>query len=238
MPPEWFTLTDAMRDRGRVLASRTMERLTGHRVGVCPVTIRPCRVHTGNCEFDAGSLTGVGVVNWAGQWTNQGCSRGCAYRCELPLPAPVGRVDQVKVNGLVLDPGEYRVDDGYLLTWTGDGECPFPFGQNIAAPDDQPGTMSVTYVNAHLPGPDGVAAAAVLALEYALACSGRKCRLPDGVTTIVRQGISMTLTPGSFPDGKTGIREVDAYLGVWNPYGLLTASQVWSPDLTTNRVVG
>jgi len=47
----------------------------------------------------------------------------------------------------------------------------------------------------------------------------------------------MELSTGMFPDGTTGIKEVDAYLMQWNPYGLRTRPEVYSPDLPRQHAV-
>jgi hypothetical protein len=232
LPADWNTLPEPMRARGQQLASRTMEWLTAGQVGMCPVTIRPTpRAPRCAPAYDAMNIhgSGSGVVNWNGEWLNCGCG-GAHSLCEVDLPAPVGRIDSVKVGATVLSADDYEIQDGHYLVWTGTGDCPFPRGNTEV--------LEVTYVNAYLPEPDGLSAYATLAYEFAKACAGKQCRLPSGVTNIVRQGISMNITPGSFPNGKTGINDVDAYLGQWNPHGLLIPSQVWSPDLPTHRVIG
>jgi hypothetical protein len=239
LPPEWETLPDGIKERARALASRTMERLTGQRVGICPVTVRPCRRgHAHGCPSAYMPENPMHPVNWAGTWRNAHCgSYGCATACEVVLPAPVGQVDEVKVNGVVLDESDYEIQDGHILVWKGAGDCPFPFSQPLSKGTDEDGTMSVTYVNAHLPDEAGLMAMAQLAVEYGLACMGKGCRLPTGVTVVARQGITMTITPGSFPNGTTGIPEVDAYIMLWNPRGLRETPMVYSPDVQSHRVV-
>ena len=77
----------------------------------------------------------------------------------------------------------------------------------------------------------------MLAYEYAQACAGNKCRLPNNVTSLTRQGVSMEIATGAFPGGFTGIREVDAFIAIWNPSGRREQPRVWSPDIHTPRVV-
>jgi hypothetical protein len=55
---------------------------------------------------------------------------------------------------------------------------------------------------------------------------------------VARQGVAYDIVSGSFPGGFTGIREVDAFIGLWNPRGLVSDSRVWSPDLSRPRVMG
>ena len=58
-----------------------------------------------------------------------------------------------------------------------------------------------------------------------------KCRLPRGVTEISRQGVSMTIEGELFPNGQTGIPEVDAFIFLWNPFNMKTRPRVYSPDM-------
>jgi len=243
---EWEALDSETKARAQSLASATLHRLSGYRVGGCPVTVRPCKP---NCASGftmpswamMGGAWGLGFrpLNWNGVWVNScGCRTdcGCTALCDLTLPAPVGVVYEVKLNGTVLDPTQYRVD-GTDLVFVGGGECPWPVCQDLDKPDTEDGTFSVTFLNSYPPDQAAAYACAVLAMEFAKACAGLSCRLPPGVTTVARQGLTFTIPTGSFPDGLTGIREVDAWLALWNPDGIRQAPKVWSPDIRTPRVV-
>lgn len=234
---QWDTLDQTVRDRALALASSSLRRLTGYRVGNCPITIRPIP-SKGACfvPYDGPSSAFNPGINVAGNWMNN--CRWCPtdLGCAVSLPAPVGRVDTVKIDGLVIDPTDYAVI-GNELVWMGGGECPFTGTQDLTLPDTEVGTWSVTYLNAYPVDSNGAYAAGVLAMEFALACTNDdNCRLPDNVTSIVRQGIAMEIRPGMFPDGMTGIREVDAYIALWNPRGQVP-SQVYSPDLPKHAIV-
>jgi hypothetical protein len=247
----WDDLDPSVQERSVAFASATLRRLTGYRVGGCPITVRPC---TRSCGFGYPSYYdmlgpgGVGLsgfwphTNAAGLWVNScGCATDCAcdVLCEVALPPPVGRVDEVKLNGGIVVADQYRVD-GHMLVWVGDqsGSCPWPACQDMTAADDQPDTFSVTYLNSYPVDTLGAYAAGVLAAEFAKACTGQRCRLPAGVTSISRQGVSMEIATGAFPGGVTGIREVDSYIALWNPAALRQQTQVWSPDLPRVRVPG
>lgn len=172
-------------------------------------------------------------------WVNScGCSTECSCTslCTVTLPAPVGTIYEVRVDGVAVPPTNYRVD-GSTLVWTGAEECPWPSCQDLSLPDTEPGTFSVTYLNSYPVDQLGAYACAVLAMEYARACEGNACRLPDGITAVVRQGVSFEVTTGAFPGGMTGIREVDSYIAIWNPDGLQRAPSVWTPDLPTARII-
>jgi hypothetical protein len=236
---DWEALDPATKARSAALASQTLHRLTGYRVGGCPITVRPC---TKGCIDAFVPYYGGGGfhpgVNTQGNWVNGcGCTHGCSCTamCEVALPGPVGEVYEVKVGWTVVPPTDYRVD-GSRLVWVGAGDCPWPACQDMTK-NDGPGTFTVTYLNSYPVDQVGAYACAVLAMEFASACVGEACRLPPGVVSVVRQGVSFQITTGVFPDGFTGIREVDAYLGLWNPDGIRQAPSVWSPDQVQARVV-
>lgn len=237
----WATLDVAIRERAIALASATLRRLTGYRVGGCPVIVRPCKPPNFGMDYYGYSAALYRpFVNGSGAWVNScACSSpcGCTSVCQVSLPAPVGQIYEVKVDGSVVSQGNYRLD-GNLLVYTGTGDCPWPATQNLSRPDTEAGTFSVTYLNSYPVDAAGSYAAAVLAEEFAQACLGNSCRLPSGVTTIIRQGITMEVTSGVFPNGMTGIREVDTYIALWNPGGLRQQSTVWSPDLRAPRTTG
>lgn len=240
---EWAALDEAVQNRAVALASSTLYRLTGYRVGGCPITVRPCKA---GCAGGARSYYSYGSYGWmnphiglSGTWINScGCNTDCSCvtLCEVVLPSPVGTVIEVAVDGLVVNPSDYRVD-GNRLVWVGTDECPWPACQDLSLPDTEPGTFSVTYLNSYPIDALGAYAAGVLAWEYAQACVGNRCRLPASVTSISRQGVSFDIATGAFPNGMTGIREVDAFIAIWNPDTLRQQTRVWSPDLMPPRVI-
>lgn len=234
----WSSYSPEVQNRALALASATLSRLTGGRVGVCPIKVRPS-VEKGMCwsspnylDFAYGAQ--FTPLNWGGQWMN--CLPCAPDSKELHLPGPVGRVDEVKVDGEVLDPSSYTVVENSLI-WMGEGEAPWPRTQDMSKPDTEPGTFSVTYLNAYPVDAIGAYAVGLLALEFAKSCTSGKCRLPSNVTNIVRQGVSMQIITGAFPGGLTGIREVDAYVALWNPGKLVAAPTVWTPDMARARRV-
>ena len=195
----------------------------------------------------AGAL-GAQVGPWwahieQGQWVNTTCgcvSSGCScsYVPEVLLPA-AGVVYEVRLDGAVLAPSAWRVDDGFRLVRTDGGD--WPKCQDMAADEDSPGSFVVYWKEGS--APDGLVAwaAGLLAIEYARACMGLDCGLPDGVTSVTRQGVSWEIATSIFDEGLTGIREVDAVVRIYNPYGLRTPPRVWTPQtrsrITTQRGV-
>ena len=240
---EWSALDPSVQERAILLASATLHRLTGYRVGGCPVTVRPCKAGCAEGYPSYYALTGQWMsphIGVNGSWINScGCtgSCSCVALCEVELPAPVSDVYEVAVDGIVVPAEDYRVD-GNRLVWIGSDECPWPVCQDLSKPDTEPGTFSVTYLNGYPVDAIGAYAAGIMSLEFARACTGsNKCRFPATVTAVSRQGVSFEIVSGSFPDGFTGIREVDAFIALWNPTPIRQQTQVWSPDLRQPRVM-
>jgi hypothetical protein len=227
---EWEAAEEAVKERALALASATLHRLTGKRVTACPVTVRPSS--SGRCFVPVYDHYGTGPfqpgMDVAGQWVNN-CGPLCADPfTSVRLPRPVGRIIEVKVDGAVIPATDYRLFEGNRLAYIGTGEG-WPIFQNVLLPDTEPDTFSVTYINGFEPDSLAAYAAGLLANEFAKACTGKKCRLPSGVTTIVRQGVSMEIASGLFPNGTTGIREVDAFIALWNPRGQHQPTTILTP---------
>jgi hypothetical protein len=154
----------------------------------------------------------------------------------------VWEILEVKIDGVVLDPSEYRLDEYRWITRLADASGNpqmWPSCQRLDLEDTEPGTWSVTY-NSGQPAPTaGVLAAAELACQIYLACNAAtvgQCMLPSGVTKITRQGVTIERAPfvsWAFKDGAwgTGLSLVDAFLGSFNPGGLVRRPSVWTPDL-------
>jgi hypothetical protein len=240
---EWAALDPATQYRSLALASATLRRLTAYRVGGCPVTARPCKR---SCAADYGRFS-YGVefgwswtpfVNLEGNWVNAcGCTLDCSCGplCSIDLPGPVTEIVSVDIGGVDYT-SQVKVLSNSLI-FVGTGDCPFPTCQDLSAAPGQPNTFTVTYHNTYRPDGLGAYAAGVLAMEFAKSCTGKKCRLPRGTTAVVRQGVSIEVAAGSFPDGLTGIEEVDAFIGLWRPADAPTRpSRIWSPGTKFPRI--
>lgn len=229
---DWESTDEAVKERSLALASATLHRLTGYRVTNCPITVRPysstaCFVPASDPWWRAYGPFNPGV-DVTGQWVNN-CGPMCSNpRVSIRLPRPVGRIDSVKVDGVLVAPANYRLMDGNMLVYTGAGDG-WPLTQDVSAPDTEAGTFSVTYINGYPPDALAAYAAGLLANEFAKACTGKNCKLPKGVTSIVRQGVTMEVASGSFPNGETGIREVDGFIALWNPNKQVRPTTVWFP---------
>jgi len=230
---EWDDLAPDLQERATDLAWSTLRTLTGGRVGNCPVVVRPCLGPPCNACSSWWSNTpwiGVGIVD--GNWVNCACGSpkcSCEPLCEVIVAGPVAAVVAVVIDGVEQQLGDYRVVNGNRIVRT-DGAC-FPSCQNMNARLDEVGSVGIYYLPGIIPDAAGLWAAGVLACEFSKACTGGKCRLPASVTSIARQGLTMTMSQGMFADGLTGIREVDAYIVSVNPNGLRIPPTVWSPDV-------
>lgn len=236
---KWETYTEEQQARALMLATSSLQMLTYNRVGTCPITIRPCP--TGNpCDcftrdyedpyaFDTGSPYTLIARPWQptlrdGRWynTNCGCGHSCAPLSEVDLDGPVGYIDTLLIDGVPQDlqNGDWRLDNGHLLVWQGEGTSPIPSHQDLNKPDSAVGTWSITYSQSYPVGADAKLAVAFLALEFAEACKPKgKCSLPQGVTNVVRNGVSFSIAAGLFPGGLTNIQMVDAFILKWAPAG-------------------
>lgn len=229
----WAEYEPEVQERALMLATSSLQTLTYGRVGTCPVTIRPCPpISRCGCGWNPHIRNGV--------WYND-CSH--AYRCrvlsEVDIPGPVGYIDSMKIDGQEVDlwTGDWRLDNGHLLVWQGEGDSPIPEGQNLNRPDTEPGTWSITYSRSYPVAEDGRLAVALLALEFAKACSkaSGKCSLPRGVTSVTRSGVSFTVEAGLWPGGLTGIDMVDQFILKWAPAGSpLRTATVFNPSSIRN----
>jgi hypothetical protein len=231
---EWETLTPTLTERAETLAWSTLKTLTGGQLGSCPVIVRPCLGPPCDaCRQWDHSYGDVWVRPFIrdGDWHNCICGGprcSCKPLCEIVMPGPIAALIEVNLDGDELPLADFRIDNGHRIVRT-DGEC-WPSCQDMNLSLGEPGTLGITYVPGIVPDDSALWAAGVLACEFAKACSGGKCRLPSSVTSIARQGLTMTMSSSMFEGGMTGIREVDAFLIAVNPNGLKLPPMVWSPD--------
>lgn len=165
--------TSAQMDVAEAFAWSLLASLTGYRIGTCPLTIRPCAARcappntwliapVSRSSLSALSPVRIGMFNpyiSGGVWYNAcGCGQrasdcSCGPVPTVVLPGPVGKIEEILIDGVVLDPTAYRVDNGTLLVRTDGGD--WPLCQDMAKPtvDYDPitvtgpaGTMVITRV--------------------------------------------------------------------------------------------
>lgn len=221
--PDHETLDPEVKDQAAALAVASLRALTAGQVGGCPVTVKPRRTYSMGTYV----VSTVGrPAHWfphirGGTWVNNvPCGGSCPSAGAVALPPPVGGVTRVTVGGVDIPPTAYRVE-GTALVRTDGGSWP------VCDP-----TFQVTYYNTLRV--DGLAAyvAGLLAGEFAKARTTGKCRLPAGVTSVVRAGVSFQVPSGAFENGQTGIREIDTWVQSINPHRLTAAPMVMSPDVS------
>lgn len=145
---------------------------------------------------------------------------------------PVHEVTQVKIDGMVLSPSAYRIDDARFLVRT-DGDS-WPSTNELWREDTEPNTWSVDLIHGDDPPADGVLAAEILACEIVKASTGSdECRLPRGLQTLSRQGVSLVMVDPTrmMEAGIFGIFEVDNFVRSTNPSGLKQRSTVINVDV-------
>ena len=231
--------------------------------GACEKTVRPC----GNrwCGFQVLSR-GYVVYDpyWDPYWNgwnwwwndNPGC--GCKPLDRIKLSGyPVREITEVKIDGVVVDPDTYRLDERRWLVRVPDPADPttmlrWPACQAMGLPDTEDGTFSVTYRYGQDPPPLGIHAAGQLGCELYKACAGQECALPTGTTRTVRQGITIeklafsawayvparNARGGRAAGWNTGLPLVDAFLAGYNPGGIKRRPTFWAPGRRYARSTG
>lgn len=221
------------------IASEILHILTARQYpGICTEIIRPCAYPP--YQPDSGYPYGWYPIRVGGVWLNSGycgCHSVLDCSCSAVPQLHLGRddvqtVDQVKIDGTILDASAYRLDHQKWLVRV-DGSS-WPCCQDLTENDTETGTWSIT-VTYGRPIPVALQnAAAVLACELLKAAVGDPdCALPARVQTITRQGVTMALLdPQEFlTAGRTGLYEVDVAVAAFNPHALTRRAGVWSPEI-------
>lgn len=210
--------------------------LSGRRYKQRYVTVRPKRRVESGCGWWHGWLDGWATTP-AG-WPAWDWHTPSPDTYELRLAGPVQSIIEVKVDGRALDPGEVALYDARYLVRVdpNGGRASWPADQRLDLSDDAEGTFSVTYVWGQAIPAGGRIAGQVWGCELAnqlhALFGGDDCGLPDRVTTLTRQGVTLTgLSALDFlKAGKVGIDIVDRWIDVVNPAGARRPASVTSPD--------
>jgi hypothetical protein len=227
---------------------------------ICSAWTTPSQVKAVNT-----SLSGVAdetlelPIGWASEWLYRESGRQWPGICtttvrpepqirdgqvcstsEVALNAyPVVEIVQVIVDGVVLSPTRYRLDNDRTLVRMpdeGTDRAYWPSAQRMDLPVTAEHTWAVTFRHGAAPPLGGQAAAAVLSGELAIALGvaaggDGKCRLPRRTQQVVRQGVTvMTYPKDLLASGRTGIAEIDMWLHSVNPGNITRRATVASPD--------
>ncbi len=248
-----------------VAATEILWALSGRRfAGRCNQTVRPIADSCG-CwpyQFLPGLSYGapqypVGANGfgwgpwgaWAGGWGWGASGCGCAPVSRALLPGyPVVSITEVKIDGVVLNSDEYRLDERRWLTRMSDSDGNaqwWPGCQDLSLPDTEVGTWSATYAYGEVVPQIGHRAATQLACEVYKSCLGAECATPPGTVQKTRQGVTVQMAPfiawGRNAQGhwQTGLTSVDMFLSASNSSGLRRRPTIWSPSGPAfARVVG
>lgn len=228
-----------------LVASIWLYRLSGRQwPGVCQDEVHPL-------------LCGDLVVQWVA-YTRGGArplvaldGTGCG--CGAPdlhgghsairLAGPVVEVQEVHVDGVLVDPGEYAVlDRRWLVRRSGS----WPSSAEPLAAGGEPRSFVVRYRHGAVPDISGRVVAGRLGCELLRQCvgaaGGADCQLSEKVTAVVREGVSyaMVSPPASLLDdkGRLGIPVVDNWLGTVNPKRTDRAAKVLDATGATLHRIG
>jgi hypothetical protein len=207
--------------------------LSGQRFpGYCETVVRPCGrqapVGSGIArQFNALTLGAWGDRTWSGfcLCNQQAGQCGCSRLSEVTLGVwPVDSITEVKLDGEVLDPARYRVDEyAYLVRLKDeDGSNPgWPCCQRMDLPSTEEHTFEVSVVYGTPPPGNGKGAAAALACQLLKARGGEACDLPPNVTQLSRQGVTLNIQSvvSLLAQGQTGVYEADLFLRTINQDG-------------------
>lgn len=233
---------------------------TRRQFGTCPVTIRPCRDQcnslwttyrgrgwpTTNLPWFEGSPGPLNPALIGGQWYNLPCGGGCpqddcscSYVPTVDLEVgPVASITEVRIDGVVLDPSKYRLDNYRYLVRTDGGD--WPVCQDMTRdPLTQSDTFQVTYeIGVEVPA-GGELAAGVLACQMAkAACNDKSCQLPQRIQQMTRQQVQVTVLDNystMYQYGTTGIWIVDSWVSSIMASNRQTGMRVASPDVRPVR---
>jgi hypothetical protein len=246
------SLSPAVTGSALQAASELVWNLSGQRFGLCTQVLRPCRRECQGMPwpyadnvwpYTTPGMTYPLPVWWNGQWLNLTCG-SCSSDCscgtveEVVLPGGVYQILQILVDGVELSPSAYRLDDNRIVVRIDGGT--WPLCNDLNKEDTEVGTWSITAQWGE-PLPEiGKLAVGQLACEFGKYLSGQSCALPQAVTSLSRQGISMQFgdIEEALQEGHLGLQWVDMFLATYNPGGLRARSQVYDVDGPNFRRAG
>lgn len=227
------------------VASQLLYELSGRRfAGLCSRDgVRPCH---GGCDCNVQILSRGHIVG-----DSSGCSGNscwCHGLSRVKLAGYVREITQVKIDGDVLDPSEYRVDEHKYLTRMNGNR--WPSCSRADLDDTEDGTFSVSYTYGKTPPLAALDAAKQFACQIYQQCSPSggggaeaDCQIPANATRVSRQGITVdqgaifTRNPvtGAW---ETGMVAVDFFLNTYNRKGIQRRGLFFGPGRRFARPVG
>jgi hypothetical protein len=179
-------------DRMILAASSNLYELSNRKFpGICEKTVTACSRRTLREVWRQNSFGDFRPVAVCGCHRADQC--GCTTLSAIRLPQIV-EVSEILIDGVLVDPSDYRVDGGMEIVSLAD---PWPCCD-----------IQITYTTGRMPACELIYAASPDSTD--------RCRLPKGVTSIVRNGIQITIKP----EDLTGLFEVQNFLEAHNPKNL------------------
>lgn len=216
-------LLDAIED-----ATTIIYYLTGRQFGgTCTTTVRPCNPWCCNCTCGSCKPNEINLGVW-----------------------PVTAVTSVRIDGTTLTGSDitdtFHVDEWRYLV-RNDGNI-FPHANSAFAiagsaedvSDFQNEFVFEVTVEHGMTVPRLITRATrAMACQLVSFCLDLPCKLPERVTSVSRQGVSMNVssTEDFLTKGRTGIYEVDLALATFNPNHLQSSSFMWSGQQSLGRRV-
>lgn len=241
----WDDYSPELQAQATEYAKTIVWAATGRQYGLCELTVRPCGNWCDTCPngwYYDGYGSWLPYV-WNGVWKNCWCGSpgncSCDPACQVYLPGPVNEILSVQVNGATLAvTGDYFVLDQQWLVRVDTTACWPQCGDQNLAPGNVD-AFEVTYLRGRAVPTALAQGTATLACEYAKACLGQVCRLPQRVASIARQGVTISMVgiEEILKHGLTGLWELDQLIMAYNPYGVKSRARFYSPDLQEPRQV-
>lgn len=190
---EW-TDTELIQAASDLLYARTCYRYPG----VCTRTIWPCL-----CCCSCG---------------NHPCGCGAYYAIELTSDYPILSVVSVEINGVVVNPALYRLDENIRIVRTDGERWPECNNLGITNPPSSADEVKVTYTTGRTIPTMLQIACAELVCELKKACNGdATCSLPTHVKSVTRRGVEININDviALLLQGVTGNPVIDHALTVY-----------------------
>jgi hypothetical protein len=246
--PENLNIDEGWAAQAATAASEILYMLSGRRfTGITSAVDRPVsRPTDADTRFGHGGApsgylsSGMAATAWGQSAGGSVSSYGMSKPPSVFLSGyPVVEVTLVKIDGLAIPSNEWYLQDRKELVRclptagaTPTARWGWPQSQRLDLPDTELATFSVAYNYGVAPPQSGVMAATFLAFQLCLDALGQDSSLPQRVTSVSRQGISVAVVDvmDFFSKGLTGIYFLDLFLEAVNPGKAKLPPMAWSPD--------
>lgn len=148
---------------------------------------------------------------------NHPCGCGAYYAIELTSDFPILSVVSVEVNGVPVNPADYRLDENARIVRTDGERWPECNNLGLTAPIATSDEVRVTYTTGRDIPVELQMACAELVCELKKACNGDpSCKLPSHVRSVTRRGVEMDVydVTSLLTQGVTGNPIIDHALTV------------------------